>query len=55
MGDTNKVYQKWIHWGKAFELTERDFSKVLQKEKFEKSLIEGLATSYYARSLITEY
>lgn len=40
---------------KAFELTERDFAKVLQKEKFEKSLIEGLATSNRARSLMTEY
>lgn len=40
---------------KAFQLTEKDMSKVLQKEKFEKSLIEGLATSNRARSLMNEY
>ena len=33
----------------------KNFAKVLQKEKFEKSLIEGLATSNRARSLMTEY
>lgn len=40
---------------KAFELTERDMSRVLRKEKFEKSVIEGLATSNRARSLMGHY
>lgn len=40
---------------KAFELTERDMAKVLQKEKYEKSIVEGLATSNRARSLMGYY
>ena len=52
-------YKNYVNEGfteeKSFELTERDMSRVLQKEKFEKNIIEGLATSNRARSLMTEY
>ncbi len=40
---------------KAFELTERDMARVLNKEKYEKSVIEGLATSNRARSLMGHF
>jgi hypothetical protein len=52
-------HKKYLNQGftddKAFELTERDMSRVLRKEKFERSVVEGLATSNRARSLMGHY
>ena len=52
-------HKKYLSQGftddKAFELTERDMSRVLRKEKFERSVVEGLATSNRARSLMGHY
>jgi len=40
---------------KAFELAEKDMSSTLQKEKNERALLEGVATSNRARSLMSLY
>jgi len=40
---------------KAFEIVEKDMGKTLQKEKSERSFLEGIATSNRARSLMTVY
>lgn len=40
---------------KAFELAEKEMAEVLQKEKYERSLFEGLATSNRSRSLMSVY
>jgi hypothetical protein len=40
---------------KAFELAEKEMSEELQKEKYERSLFEGLATSNRSRSLMSIY
>lgn len=40
---------------KAFELVEKEMGEALQQEKYERSLIEGLATSNRARSLMSLY
>jgi hypothetical protein len=40
---------------KAFQMVEQEMSEDLQKEKFERSLFEGLATSNRSRSLMSYY
>ena len=40
---------------KAFELVEKEMSESLQEEKYERALIEGIATSNRARSLMSLY
>jgi hypothetical protein len=40
---------------KAFELVEKEMSQSLQEEKYERGIIEGLATSNRARSLLSFY
>jgi hypothetical protein len=40
---------------KAFELAEKEMAETLQKEKYERSLFEGLATSNRSRSLMSVY
>lgn len=40
---------------KSFELAEKEMSEELQKEKYERSLFEGLATSNRSRSLMSIY
>lgn len=40
---------------KSFELVEKELSDVLQTEKYERSVFEGLATSNRARSLMSHY
>jgi hypothetical protein len=40
---------------KAFQLVEQEMAEDLQKEKFERSLFEGLATSNRSRSLMSYY
>ena len=40
---------------KAFELVEKEMSEALQEEKYERGIIEGLATSNRARSLLSIY
>ena len=40
---------------KAFQLVEQEMSEILQKEKYERSLFEGLVTSNRSRSLMSYY
>ena len=40
---------------KAFELVEKEMSESLQEEKYERAMIEGIATSNRARSLMSLY
>lgn len=40
---------------KAFELVENDFAEVLQQEKYERSLFEGVASSNRSKSLMSFY
>jgi hypothetical protein len=51
--------KKYIDLGyteeKAFQLVEQEMSEQLQKEKYERSLFEGLVTSNRSRSLMSYY
>lgn len=51
--------KKYMHEGftelRAFEMVERELADVLQTERYERSLFEGLATSNRSRSLLSYY
>ncbi len=50
-----KLMQKGFTEEKAFKMVEDEFAEDLQKEKFERSLFEGLAVSNRSRSLMNFY
>ena len=51
----NKFMAEGFSEDKSFELAEKEMSEELQKEKYERSLFEGLATSNRSRSLMSIY
>jgi hypothetical protein len=50
-----KLMQKGFTEEKSFKIIEDEFAEQLQKEKFERSLFEGLAVSNRSRSLMNYY
>jgi hypothetical protein len=50
-----KYMQKGFTEEKSFRMVEDEFAEPLQKEKFERSLFEGLAVSNRSRSLMNYY